>query len=205
MRKLPKVLLSAGHWSEDSGAVVYNENDHHPQDFFEHDITTKALTYVLGEMWYDTPTLAAQVIVVPQAPLQEKIKFVNFWSAKFGDNPHFAVELHCNAHTNPDARGIEGICYPGNGIGEEICDHIIGSVIRSVPDLPSRGVRDTEGLGRRLAWVHDTLPSSVVVEMGFLTNPEDRAILVEDRRLARLARGLASGIGDAMLYVARWS
>ena len=203
MKKLPRLLLSAGHCPGDSGAR-YGDADFEGDNLVtEHDITTKLVMYVMGQLWNVNSRVSERVVVIPSLPLVDKVAVVNRWTRQAHQEGVrcLAVELHVNSAPDPRASGIQTFYYPGNRDALKITDILMTWVKNRVPGHPIRNGMDTRGLGRKLAWIHDTVPTALVVEVGFLTNDEDRAMLVDDRRLWDLAGGIADGLESSMLWL----
>ena len=113
-------------------------------------------------------------------------------AAKLASRHDVAVEFHCNAAT-PAATGVETLSRPEHfNLGRKLC--------RAVSDtlgIPSRGAKP-EGSGQhsRLAFVSDG--GGIIVELFFLTNPQDLAAYRQHRRalVSAIARVLVDAITD---------
>jgi N-acetylmuramoyl-L-alanine amidase len=108
-----------------------------------------------------------------------------------------ALEIHVDSFTSPFARGATAFYIANNDERRSHGDLLLIALLRRVPQLPSRGAKpDTAaGLGR-LAFCRDTTPPSILLEVGFLTNVDDRNLLQTRRK------DFALGIGDGL---AAWS
>lgn len=97
------------------------------------------------------------------------------------------VSLHCNAF-NKKARGAETLYKSMNG--QRLANFIQSQLIRSIGDLVDRGAKQEDHL-----WVlNGTDAVSVLVEMAFIDNDEDLAIL--DNKMDTIVRAIARGITD---------
>lgn len=97
------------------------------------------------------------------------------------------VSLHCNAF-NTKARGTETFYKSING--QRLANFIQSQLIRSIGELVDRGAKQSDGL-----WVlNQTDAVSVLVEMGFIDNDDDLAIL--DNKMDTIVRAIARGITD---------
>ncbi|MEM7554445.1 MAG: N-acetylmuramoyl-L-alanine amidase [Cyanobacteria bacterium P01_A01_bin.84] len=106
-----------------------------------------------------------------------------------------AVEIHADAASNPSIRGA-GVFHIANN--EERKNHgelLLAGLLRRVPQLPNRGVKpDTAtGVGRLMFCRQITIPS-MLMEVAFLSNPEDRNLLQNRRR--DFALGIADGLAS---------
>ena len=96
------------------------------------------------------------------------------------------VSLHCNAF-NTQARGTETLYKSFNG--QRLANDIQSQIIRSVNTV-DRGVKKRDDL-----WVlNGTNAVAVLVEMAFIDNEQDHAILSND--LDTIVRAIARGITD---------
>ena len=96
------------------------------------------------------------------------------------------VSLHCNAF-NTQARGTETLYKSFNG--QRLANDIQSQIIRSINTV-DRGVKKRDDL-----WVlNGTDATAVLVEMAFIDNEEDHAMLTND--LDTIVRAIARGITD---------
>lgn len=113
--------------------------------------------------------------------LQTRVYEANTWGADF------FISLHCNSSTNTAASGSEAYVYsestPAYQMGQRILEGL-----NDITGLPNRGVFVRPGLYVLRA----TDMPSVLVEMGYITNPGDRYLLVNDPE--SFARGIYRGI-----------
>jgi N-acetylmuramoyl-L-alanine amidase len=190
----PVIILSAGHGSADPGAMWDDE-------FTEHDIVTQICQYTQGLMCAagilgDGPV----ILVTPPFGLSGKIKLVNQWSTQLEANgfPHFAVEVHVNAATSGVPRGSEAFYFKGNSQGLKIAEILSASI--ATLGWPNRGVKTPRQAWRKsLGWVEKTRCTSVLLELGFLTNKPDREILTRPEGRHGVAMRLAKGLNLAGL------
>ena len=96
------------------------------------------------------------------------------------------VSLHCNAF-NTQARGTETLYKSFNG--QRLANDIQSQIIHSINTV-DRGVKERQDL-----WVlNGTDATAVLVEMAFIDNDEDLALLNND--LDTIVRAIARGITD---------
>jgi hypothetical protein len=104
-----------------------------------------------------------------------------------------ALEIHMDAASNPNARGASAYYIASNSDRKRQAEMLINSIIRRVPELPSRGSQpDTAAAVGRLGFCRNVIPPSMLVELGFLTNPQDLRLIQTRRR--DFAIGLADGL-----------
>lgn len=119
--------------------------------------------------------------------LQRRCDTANNSSAKF------MVSIHTNAFDSPSAEGTETLYYTGNSEGERIASLIQNSLVNSLGTY-NRGLKD----GSWLYIARNTKMTTVLTELGFLTNSKDAAILGNENGRAKAAQAVASGILKAL-------
>ena len=107
----------------------------------------------------------------------------NSWGADY------FISLHCNASTVTTASGSEAYVYSVGSAAYYLGEQILAG-LNYATGLPNRGVRTNPSL----YVLRRTRMPAVLVEMGYLTNPYDAALLSSDPQ--SFARGIYSGILD---------
>lgn len=131
-----------------------------------------------------------EVFSVPDdLSLRQSIDWINV-RARPGD---VAIEIHADAFSSPSARGATAYYIYGNSERKKHAELILLSLLRQLPQLPNRGAKpDTStGVGS-LGFCRQIIIPSILLEVGFLTNPEDRALITNRRR--DIAQGIANGL-----------
>ncbi len=104
-----------------------------------------------------------------------------------------AIEIHAESFSNKATRGAKVYHIAGNRDRRDQAELILLSLLKEVPELPSRGVlADTSAPTGRLAFCRQTIPPAIVAEIAYLTNAQDFALLTQRRR--NFAVGLANGL-----------
>lgn len=111
---------------------------------------------------------------------------INSWNADI------AVSLHLNSSDNTKAGGHEVIYHGNSGKGKSLAGTINES-LNDVSGLKDRKIR-TPFAGRGDTWLSATKCPAVIVEAGFLSNPEDVSILKSSGH--QIASLVARGIGE---------
>jgi N-acetylmuramoyl-L-alanine amidase len=187
---IPLLILSAGHWPGDEGAQSIVEAD--GRLWTEHDLCSQLCWYVAG-MVQEEGLLGT--VAIPPGRLVEKISDVN----KIAKTVRcVAVELHMDAGP-PDARGTTVFVAPGNTMTSKMAGAVLTRITK--PSWPTRGVKTVGSQHASLGWIMKTVPPAMLIECGFLTNSEDRKVLGTSAGLMGLARGLAAGLRDAVIYM----
>lgn len=186
------VILSAGHSLSDPGAV-YDPGT--KEAFLTMELTKLASDYLRKH--------GIGVLTVPDdLNLVSTIKWVNNRSTE--THIELAVEIHTNSSTDRKPRGVEAWYYHdfNTGKGSEDSKRLAQAMVDAIQveaNMPSRGVFD-ESTNRwgRLGFVHDTYPLAALLEAGFISNEEDRRILMDTKGRENIAKGICRGILTAM-------
>lgn len=177
-----RIFISAGHGAGDPGAIVGG--------------TTEAQEMILlrNLIASELRSRGFEVLSVPDdLTLRQTIDWINA-RARVGD---VALEIHADAFSNPSTRGASVFHIALNEERKANAELLLLALLRRVPQLPSRGAKPDTATGvGRLAICRDVRVPSLLMEVGFLTNPDDRA-LIQNRR-----RDIALGISDGL---ASWS
>ena len=104
-----------------------------------------------------------------------------------------ALEIHADSFSNPDVRGTTAFYIANNTERKKHAELLLLALVRRLPQLPNRGAKpDTAtGIGR-IAFCRDTTLPSILMEVGFLSNSDDRSLLQNRRR--DIALGIADGL-----------
>lgn len=133
------------------------------------------------EVRLSRPTPETQLGTSNASSLAARVGDANSWGADY------FVSLHANASDITSASGSEAFVFSLGGVAEELADSILTSLSATVGS-PNRGVfaRPTLYVLRR------TQMPATLVELGFITNPEEAALMANAPRL--YAEGVADGI-----------
>lgn len=115
--------------------------------------------------------------------LAARVNAANSWGADY------FISLHCNASTVTTASGSEAYVYSVGSAAYYLGEQILAG-LNYATGLPNRGVRTNPSL----YVLRRTRMPAVLVEMGYLTNPYDAALLSSAPQ--SFARGIYSGILD---------
>lgn len=99
------------------------------------------------------------------------------------------ISLHANAAANAEARGFEVFYY--SGLSSYSKDGRVADAINSEVSkiINSRGVKV-----ENLHMLRETKMPAVLLEAGFLTNPEDERLLNDPTWIAKYAKAIADGV-----------
>ena len=103
------------------------------------------------------------------------------------------VSIHCNSAGSEQARGVETFSYygstRGNALAKFIQNRIVNAFEKIDPDFPNRGVKTAN-----FHVIRETDAPAVLVEMAFISNEEDAALL--KYHADDFARAIACGVTD---------
>ncbi|WP_138501678.1 N-acetylmuramoyl-L-alanine amidase [Nostoc sp. PA-18-2419] len=117
------------------------------------------------------------------------------WINSRGGRGDVALEIQSDAASSPSVRGASVFYIANNTERKSNAEQLLVALLRRVPQLPNRGVKpDTDsGLGS-LAFCRRTTFPALLMQVGFLSSPEDRALLQSRRR--DFALGIADGLAS---------
>lgn len=182
------VVISAGHSLSDPGAV-YSPNAR--ENFMTIELSRLASDILRKHS-------IGVLNVSDNLDLVNTIKWINARAKEQKIN--LCVELHCNSSGDQKARGVEAWYYHNfqSNTADEDSKKLSQCLVDAVAiesGMPVRGIFD-ESTNRwgRLGFVHDTDPLASLLECGFLSNEQDRSILLSETGRMNIAKGIARGI-----------
>lgn len=104
------------------------------------------------------------------------------------------MSVHHNAFSNPSVHGFECYYTEASAKGRAATEAVVSSVREAGFALHGGGSKTIENLGRRLTLILGPAPPSVLIEIGYLSNSEDRLNAINPAWQRRLADHVASGI-----------
>jgi N-acetylmuramoyl-L-alanine amidase len=176
---------------------LYIDQGHNPQNpnagaegngYREQDLVFRIgreLAGILTSEGYDVrlsrPTADTRLGNSVSTSLAARVNEANAWGADY------FISLHANASSLEGASGTEALVYAlgseAAALGRSLVDNVAFST-----GLPNRGVVQRPDL----YVLRRTRMPAVLMELGFITNPGDAALMADDPQL--FARGLANGI-----------
>ena len=135
------------------------------------------------EVRLSRPSESTQLGTSNASSLRERVSDANSWGADY------FISLHTNASSSSSASGTEGYAYatgiPAFSLGEDILEGI-----SSATGLRNRGMKARPSL----YVLRRTAMPAVLIELGFISNPNDAALMNGQPEL--FARGIYNGIID---------
>ena len=108
------------------------------------------------------------------------------------------ISLHCNSAANESAEGYEVWISPGQTEGDRLATRIYGQIDAEFPDRVGRtdySDGDPDKESRFYVLVHTDAPACLV-EMAFISNDAEAALLADTAWQDRYARAIARGVTD---------
>ena len=169
------IVLDAGHGGEDPGA--------NRGDAVEKEITLEVAEMtktILEESDYKVGMTRDTDCYIE---LGKRAKFANERKAKV------FVSIHCNSSEDYSGKGIETYYTEQKGLEDEILAGMIQESLINQTDANDRGIK----VANYTVIVRSNMPA-VLVEVGFLTDAEEKEQLQEEAYQRKLARGIAEGV-----------
>lgn len=175
----PTIILDPGHGGKDEGARVLS--------CLEKQLTlrTSYLTKKhLEELGYKVVMTRARDVFLP---LGTRVLRANKRTHSI------FVSVHYNSASSPAAKGIE-VYYYGKGVqtrrtfSRQLATTVLDQIIHETK-ASSRGVK-----AGNFQVIRETVMPAILVEAGFITNSEERALLGTHAYLDKLAKGIAFGV-----------
>ena len=182
-----KILISAGHGGNEDGSIDMGVTVPGTTEAAEMIRIRDLVVPELRSRGFD-------VLAVPDDLSNEQtLKWINTRCQR----DDVALEIHGGAASSPGARGASVFYIANNEVRKSHAELLLLALLRRVPQLPSRGAKPdtTTGTGS-LSFTRNLGCPSLLMEVGYLTNPDDLG-LIQNRR-----RDVALGIADG---VASWS
>ncbi len=182
---MPKIYIDQGHNPENPNAGAVG------QGLREQDISYRvgqelaALLRRSGnyEVRLSRPTPETQLGTSNASSLRARVNDANSWGADY------FISIHTNASDNSSASGVEAYAYSRESRAFELGEDIVEE-IADITGERDRGMKVRPGL----YVLKNTAMPAVLVEIGFITNPGDAAIMRSDPAL--YAQGIYDGIVD---------
>ena len=153
-----------------------------------------ALTYEIGMLLYELlmqdgrfdvrlsrPTADTVLGTDNNSALDFRVNDAKEWGADY------FISLHINSYTSDSVTGLEVFSANGDEVGHALGEDILNSLVKAT-ELRNRGMKD----GSNLRVLKNATMPAVLVEMGFISNPGDAAMLDESPEL--FAQGIYNGI-----------
>ena len=166
------IVLDAGHGGSDTGAIGGG--------IYEKDITldiAKRIEKILKSKGYDVKMTRSNDTYVS---LQDRVEFSE------NHNPDIFVSVHVNSSVKPEITGIETHYYHQESMSLARTVH---SSFASAIHSPDRGLFKS-----KFYVINHTTSPAILIEIGFISNDEERNQLAGETRKQQTAQAIADGI-----------
>lgn len=182
-----KIAIDAGHGGPDPGAVGVAGT-------LEKDITLAIaleldkILRAAGFATVMTRTDDADLVGDQSVPHRQRADLIARAELVNTSNADVLVSLHANSFENPSLRGAQTFHYEGDDGGWRLALHVQNALVRNL--APNN--RRVASADFRI--LNDVNVPAVVVEAGFLTNPDEERLLNDGDYQKRVAQAVADGI-----------
>lgn len=104
------------------------------------------------------------------------------------------VSIHVNSSKSPSARGIQVYYYPDSSESEKLAKSICDSINTNVYKNYLKEDLNAKYLPYDYFILRETEYTGVLVEIGFITNSKDKALLKDDKYKEKVAYSIRKGI-----------
>lgn len=178
----PMIVIDAGHGGTDRGARGYVPYCEEKKLSLQ---TARLVKKYLDQLGYHVIMTRSTDCFIP---LSKRVDVAN------QSTSNIFVSVHFNSSRNSTAHGVE-VFFPDSkekstrsSSSKKLADAILGRVIRRT-SAHSRGVKKGN-----FYVIRETRMPAVLVEAGFISNPEERSLLRTREYQEKIARGIADGI-----------
>lgn len=133
------------------------------------------------EVRLSRPTPETQLGTSTASSLRARVRDANLWGADY------FISLHTNAAASPEAGGVEALVFSRPSVAASLAEDILCG-LKKTTGLRDRGVVVRSGL----YVLRKTVMPAVLVELGFISNPREAALMRDAPEL--FARGVYDGI-----------
>ncbi|HCC85671.1 MAG TPA: N-acetylmuramoyl-L-alanine amidase [Porphyromonadaceae bacterium] len=176
-----RIVIDPGHGGRDPGAVG-------PAGIREKDVTLAVAKLLAGylkpiaetKLTRDSDRALGSDV---NSDLRARVEAAETWRADY------FISIHCNAAA-AGARGVETYAYKPGGEGERLARAIQKGLVEAT-GLPNRGVKFANYYVLR-----KTSMPAVLVEMGFISNPQEEKLLRDATWQDKAAKAIATGIAN---------
>jgi len=107
-------------------------------------------------------------------------------------NPHYFLSIHANSFADNNAHGVETIALAAGGMGEKMAKEIQKELVAAT-GLSNRGVKFNN-----LHVLRETDCPAALVEIGFISNPAEEALVKQDLFDETVASAICRGFSRAV-------
>ena len=101
----------------------------------------------------------------------------------------YFISIHCNASIQPSANGTETLVYELNGEGGRLAKQVQKSLLETL-GTRDRGIKER----KELIVINSTRMPAILVEVAFISNPEEKAMLLDAKKRKVIAQAIFTGV-----------
>ena len=178
-----RIFISAGHGGKEAGGID-------PGSIAGGTTEAKEMIFLRDLILTELRARGFEVLSVPDSlSARASVQWINS-RARRND---VAVEIQADAAASPSVNGASVYYIANNEERKRNAEMLLMGLLRRVPQLNSRGVKPDTATGMgRLMFTREVAIASLLMQVIFLSSPEDRALLQNRRR--EFAVGIADGI-----------
>lgn len=188
------VVIDAGHGGKDCGAIGYDEETEKEllrESKVNLDIALKVQKYLEAE-GVDVLMTRSKDVALGATEMEDLLA-----RSTIANNAAATlfVSIHINSFTEPTATGTE-VLYADSedklysGVtSKQLAENILTPLVKAT-GLENRGIKESP----RMVVLRTTTMPSVLIETAFISNPEDRAVLMNKNKIDAIGLAIANGI-----------
>jgi len=193
-KNIGTIIVDPAHGGSDPGATAFHTINGDELTFFEKDMTLQVALLLKEKIAKNYPDINVILTRNDDTYLSLEDRKAQANSATLGNNGlSLFVSLHINSSYSADKRGyqlfIPAPNYTANNIAlaEKVSFSFTSMFGEDLPYL---------GLVKENAYIPNNSPLVLLVELGFITSPEDITLLHSEHGLEKYATALANGIAS---------
>lgn len=195
----PLIILDAGHGGQDGGAVA---KDGTQEQYINLDITLK-LNEILTKDGYRTLLTRTDDNSIHDADAktvrEQKVSDIHNRLKIVEANPGcLFVSIHQNYYTESQYCGAQVFYSPNAPESSQLAQCIQSSIVLSLQPENTRQIKES---GSSIYILYHATEPAVLVECGFLSNPEETAKLNDESYRQQMAQAIADGIEKYILGI----
>ena len=168
------VVIDAGHGGTDYGAIRNGIN--------EKDITLDISTRVQNKLEKKGYVVAMTRTDDTYVSLQDRVDYSEIF------NPDIFVSIHVNSSNSDTPSGIETHYYKDNSL--KLAKYLHASMLNNI-NSKDRGLFKS-----KFYVINHTTAPAILIETGFISNPNERAQLITESRKEATAKAIVEGIDE---------
>lgn len=172
-----RIFLDPGHGGTNPGAIGINGLRESEVTL---DVSLKTGRLLQAEGYTVNFSRTSQVNV----SLSERARLANEWGADY------FVSIHCNSNVDPIYKGTETFYYREGTVAEDFALAVNTALVNEI------NTRDLGIFTANFAVLRLTRMPAILVELAFLSNPEEAALLATESFRQKCAVGVSRGIID---------